>query len=267
MNSIGERIAQLRKANGMTQDALATALGVSPQTVSKWETGTTMPDILLLPIIAEVFETDINALFGIDSCKRLRNLTRENLASEMYCDFFRSMWHFWSEPCEIQNNQSIEELASVAQKYLAEHRQSQTMVVSNPEGNGVYANADIALIFNKNKEDISKLWDSDSAWTVLKRFADGETRTVFKFINEHREKSFTSSLIAAKCDIDIKLAERALDNLLRMHLVSRNDVDTGDGILYVYHAWGMHKLVLINAMLSIAERLGDYHESYRGFMS
>ena len=35
--------------NGFTQEILANTLGVSPQTVSKWETGTTMPDILLLP--------------------------------------------------------------------------------------------------------------------------------------------------------------------------------------------------------------------------
>lgn len=49
MNNIGERIAQLRKNNGFTQEVLANTLGVSPRTVSKWETGTTMPDILLLP--------------------------------------------------------------------------------------------------------------------------------------------------------------------------------------------------------------------------
>ena len=49
MNSIGERIAQLRKNSGFTQEILANTLGVSPRTVSKWETGTTMPDILLLP--------------------------------------------------------------------------------------------------------------------------------------------------------------------------------------------------------------------------
>ena len=49
MNNIGERIAKLRKNSGFTQEVLANTLGVSPQTVSKWETGTTMPDILLLP--------------------------------------------------------------------------------------------------------------------------------------------------------------------------------------------------------------------------
>jgi len=46
-NTIGERIAVLRKSKGFTQEELASAIGVSAQSVSKWETGTTMPDILL----------------------------------------------------------------------------------------------------------------------------------------------------------------------------------------------------------------------------
>jgi hypothetical protein len=52
-----------------------------------------------------------------------------------------------------------------------------------------------------------------------------------------------------------------------MDLVSRNDVDTGDGILYVYRVWATHRQVLIYSMLSIASRLGNFRESYRGFRS
>ena len=58
MNNMGEIIAKLRKDAGFTQEQLANMIGVSAQTVSKWETGTTMPDIMLLPIIADVFNTD-----------------------------------------------------------------------------------------------------------------------------------------------------------------------------------------------------------------
>lgn len=264
MNTIGERIAYLRKNNGMTQDALATALGVSPQTVSKWETGTTMPDILLLPVIAEVFGTDIDSLFGGRGYSR--SVSKQNIYSIVYNDFFMALQELWNA-ADGESKLSHEEAAKEAQKYLKEHRYAQTMVLSNEEGNGVYANADIALIFNKAKDETPKLLDSDAAWTVLKRFADGETRAVFKFFTEHRQRSFTSSLIASKCNIDIKLAERALENLLQMNLIGRQDVDTGDGILYVYSSWGAHKLILIYTMLAIAERLGEYKESYRGFMS
>jgi len=50
--TIGKNIADLRKNRGMTQEQLADILGVSSQTISKWENEVTMPDIMLLPVIA-----------------------------------------------------------------------------------------------------------------------------------------------------------------------------------------------------------------------
>ena len=54
-HSIGEFIAILRKANGMTQRDLADKLNVSDKTVSRWERDETAPDISLLPVIADLF--------------------------------------------------------------------------------------------------------------------------------------------------------------------------------------------------------------------
>ena len=61
--TIGENIADLRKKKGWTQAEFGEMLGVSNQAVSKWESGMTMPDIMLLPHIAEVFECSIDELF------------------------------------------------------------------------------------------------------------------------------------------------------------------------------------------------------------
>ena len=47
MNNIGERIKLLRKKNDMTQEKLADYLGVTYQSVSKWECGINTPDISL----------------------------------------------------------------------------------------------------------------------------------------------------------------------------------------------------------------------------
>ena len=262
MNTISEIIASLRKSKGMTQEALANILGVSPQTVSKWETGTTMPDILLLPMIADVFGTTIDALFGIKPVEERKTYTKETFCEEVFSQVCRSFAGYWKDE---KAPPPLEERTADLKQYLFTHPEVQTMILSNHTGNGVYANSDLAVIFRKEESTIRDLLQDEQAWTVLKRFADGETRAVFEFIVCNPCKSFTSSLIAAKCNIEIGLAERALDNLLRMNLVSRNDVDTGDGLLYVYRAWGTHKLVLIYSMLSIASRLGTYTETYRGF--
>ena len=53
----------LRKNRGVTQEQLATYLGVSPQAVSKWENGS-YPDGDLLPQIADYFEVSIDYLYG-----------------------------------------------------------------------------------------------------------------------------------------------------------------------------------------------------------
>ena len=61
--TIGEKIRQLRRARDMTQEDLATALGVAYQTVSKWETGATSPDLGLIVPIARLFGVTTDELF------------------------------------------------------------------------------------------------------------------------------------------------------------------------------------------------------------
>ena len=60
----GQRIAALRKARGMTQEALANQLGITNQAVSKWESDQCCPDIMQLPALADIFEISLDALFG-----------------------------------------------------------------------------------------------------------------------------------------------------------------------------------------------------------
>ena len=62
--SVGENIARFRKEKGWTQAELGDKLGVSNQAVSKWELGTTMPDIMLLPVLADTFGVYIDELFS-----------------------------------------------------------------------------------------------------------------------------------------------------------------------------------------------------------
>ena len=57
MNTIGRRIAQLRKEQGLTQEELAQMLNVSSQAVSKWENDLSCPDISLLTQLADTLHT------------------------------------------------------------------------------------------------------------------------------------------------------------------------------------------------------------------
>lgn len=66
MESIGKQIRTLRKQKGMTQEHLAELLNLSPQAVSKWETGLALPDISLVPVLAGIFNVSTDELFGFD---------------------------------------------------------------------------------------------------------------------------------------------------------------------------------------------------------
>ena len=59
---IGEKIHQLRKLAGMTQEQLAEKLHVSRQTLSKWEAGTTLPDLESVVNISLIFQLTLDDL-------------------------------------------------------------------------------------------------------------------------------------------------------------------------------------------------------------
>lgn len=61
---IGTKIRQLRHRDGRTQEALAEALGVTFQAVSRWEANRSYPDINLIPSIANYFNVTTDELFG-----------------------------------------------------------------------------------------------------------------------------------------------------------------------------------------------------------
>lgn len=61
---IGEVILKLRKEKGITQEQLANFIGISTAAVSKWESGSSYPDITLLPVLATFFNTTIDKLLN-----------------------------------------------------------------------------------------------------------------------------------------------------------------------------------------------------------
>ena len=63
---IAENLKSLRKSRDWTQEDVAEILGVSPQSVSKWERGETYPDITLLPALANLYKVSVDAIIGME---------------------------------------------------------------------------------------------------------------------------------------------------------------------------------------------------------
>ena len=64
--NLGKTIKKLRKQKDITQEQLAEYLNISSQAVSKWETDLSLPDITLIPMLANIFDVSADALLGID---------------------------------------------------------------------------------------------------------------------------------------------------------------------------------------------------------
>ena len=64
--SLAQNISRLRKQNGLTQERLAEALGVSFAAVSKWERGVATPDLTLIANMADLFSVSLDALAGFE---------------------------------------------------------------------------------------------------------------------------------------------------------------------------------------------------------
>ena len=59
---LSEKITELRKANGMTQEELADICGVSRQSISKWEADIALPEVEKLLLLGEVFHVSMDVL-------------------------------------------------------------------------------------------------------------------------------------------------------------------------------------------------------------
>ena len=69
MLHLSENLRKYRILKNLTQEDVAEYLGITPQSVSKWERGESYPDITLLPALANIFETSIDLLVGMDTIR------------------------------------------------------------------------------------------------------------------------------------------------------------------------------------------------------
>ena len=64
-----ENLKKYRILKNLTQEDVAGYLGITSQSVSKWERGETYPDITFLPALANIFETSVDLLIGMDTIR------------------------------------------------------------------------------------------------------------------------------------------------------------------------------------------------------
>ena len=84
--NIGENLRRLRRAADMTQEQLADKLGVAYQSVSRWENGTTYPDMEFLPVLAGIFGVTVDELIGMEESKKKEQIVERYRVYGELCD-------------------------------------------------------------------------------------------------------------------------------------------------------------------------------------
>lgn len=69
MLHLPENLKKYRLLKNLTQEDVAEYLGITAQSVSKWERGESYPDITFLPALANIFETSVDLLIGMDTIR------------------------------------------------------------------------------------------------------------------------------------------------------------------------------------------------------
>lgn len=101
MSTVKLMLVELRRERGVTQSELADYLGVSFQSVSKWENGITMPDITLLPKLAEFFKVSVDEILGLKPLRNREYISRGTNSEEHWnkkLDYLKnSRVGFWND--------------------------------------------------------------------------------------------------------------------------------------------------------------------------
>ena len=144
MIQLGERIKELRRRDGRTQEALANELGVTPQAVSRWEKGLCYPDMGMIPSIANVFGVSIDELFGYDNersrkvdalTERIRGMIWENNGVDVSMDQCIALAR--EGLIEFPGNEKLT-LALASALYTAGYVRHGELHLTDADGYGVY---------------------------------------------------------------------------------------------------------------------------------
>jgi len=123
MSTIGQNIKRLRKNVDMTQEELAELLSISSQAVSRWETGSALPDISLIPAIVNLFGVTSDELLGID-VSQLQNQVAEykQKMDDLYkhCQYSEMLELARRANREIPNNMELKGMLAFALNSNAE---------------------------------------------------------------------------------------------------------------------------------------------------
>lgn len=259
---IGEKIAELRKARGMTQENLAAEIGVSSQAISKWENGTNMPDIMLLPIIADVFGVTVDELYGVS---RQSDVESDKYNQYKAPDFawesiLETLGKIWESTGDWGSGKFVPEI-----KKQFEDNRAQSMICSDT-GGAALITPNLGIVI---KEASREIFTDDAAGELLAGLSKPVVRKILLYNWENKNAAYTVSALAKKCEITVDEASEALNFLAKYSIVKKSTLDVGDEEIDLFNPLDFLVYTKLAAIIMLAEKIigGNYYYGVIGSLN
>jgi len=245
MKQIGESITNLRHAKGMTQEQLASIIGVTAQSVSKWETGTTMPDIMLLPVIADIFGVTVDALYG--RIKTDEKMTAEDVFSDTVNTLLDGIGRFMLDDNSAESMQNY-------RKALSDDPHLKTGIMRCGEGSVFYCEQLGGVMLKNQKGDE---FDSEGACRVLDLLGDDKFRRILGHLFKEEWCTMTVGSVAKISSCETDVAKGYLDALTSFGMIHTSLLDLGNEKVTVYRLsqFARNKLFMLQVIDAYAREI------------
>ena len=255
--SLSTNIKRLRLEKNLTQEQLATKLGVSAQAVSKWETSETYPDGALLIPLANELEVSLDELFGNESVtmadisskimKLIHNTVakeRFNVARDIGWQIERGLFDCRMEiekkydPNEIKNQKNASYiLDDNGFTIVSNGKEPFFSVFPQPaEGYGHFLN---------DKDDLQKIFAALSHTDTM--------NALIYLYHKAENYVFESAVLERDCEITNDQINAVIDDLLTLKLIWKQELTINGEKRVLYYSRPNHKLL---ALFIMARELG-----------
>ncbi len=255
--SLSANIKRLRLEKNLTQEQLATKLGVSAQAVSKWETSETYPDGALLVPLAHAFEVSLDELFDNNSVSmadisgRILKLIHATEAKERFNVARDIGWQIerglFDCRMEIEKKYDPDEIKN----------QKNASYILDDNGFTIVSNGKEPFfsVFPEPTEGFGHfLNDKDDLQKIFAALSHTDTMNALIYLYHKTENYvFESSVLAKDCDIPSDKMEAVLDDLLLLKVMWKQNLTINGEERTLYYSRPSHKLI---ALFIMAREIG-----------
>lgn len=222
--TIGETIASQRKEKGITQEVLAQNIGVSVQTVSKWETDVSSPDMALLPLIADYFDISIDYLFGrhpADGKKSNEIADLNNNSPHLFDAMLNKCW-------DIQLDAVYGDHTQEDAKEIKSNNESASQM--NTGKGFTHIKNGLGFVAVQNPKDGWKaVFDNDDICELFKYLSNKNFMKVLSFLAGKGDYNFTLVGLSNQLEMDKSELTGYINALVKYQLVSEKKMALKEG--------------------------------------